>query len=67
MWRNRYNNDNWFTQNPPPFEGEYIVTCKNAIRATVLTYENGKWHNDAGVEFDVIAWQFLPGAYTPGR
>lgn len=65
MWQNRYSNDRWFlTRNiNPPYDGEYIVTCKHAKRATVLTYEEGKWYNDAREEFNVVAWMFLPGAY----
>ena len=52
-----------FSNVRPPCDGEYIVTCRDAIRATVLTYENGIWTNDHKKKFDVIAWMFLPGAY----
>ena len=60
-----YNQPTWYrcSRVKPPEDGEYIVTCRDAIRATVLTYENGKWYNDNRKEFDVIAWMFLPGAY----
>lgn len=60
-----YENEHWFvcSRVQPPYDGEFIVTCKDAIRATVLTYEDGKWLNDNKDEFDVIAWMFLPGAY----
>lgn len=60
-----YNQPTWYRYSrvKPPEDGEYIVTCRDAIRATVLTYENGKWYNDDRKEFDVIAWMFLPGAY----
>lgn len=67
MWKNRYSNDHWFTKSDPPCDGEYIVTCKDAIRATVLTFEEGKWYNEAREQFDVIAWQFLPGAYVQNK
>ena len=62
-----YNEPEWFRFHivKPPCDGEYIVTCKDAIRATVLTYENGKWYNDARTTFEVIAWMFLPPAYVP--
>ena len=66
MWSNRYSNDHWFVYSnvKPPYDGEYIVTIRDAIRATVLTYEDGKWYNEARKTFDVVAWQFLPGAYV---
>lgn len=66
----RYDNiEHWFAFDrvQPPCDGEYIVTCKNAIKATVLTYEDGKWYNDARTTFDVVAWMFLPGAYRGKR
>ena len=65
MWNNRYSNDHWFVFHnvKPPCDGEYIVTVRDAIKATVLTYEDGKWYNEARETFNVIAWQFLPGAY----
>lgn len=53
----------WYTLTAPPYEGEYIVTCKGAKRATALQYENGKWTDINGTEYEVIAWQFLPNAY----
>lgn len=61
----RYDNPTWYlTANVlPPCEGEYIVTCRDAIRATVLYYEDGNWYNEKRKKFNVIAWMFLPGAY----
>ena len=69
MWKNRYSNDNWFVYHDtkPPYDGEYNVTVRGAIRATTLTYEDGKWTDINGTEFDVVAWTFLPGAYVPRR
>lgn len=60
-----FDDEHWFVfENvKPPCDGEYIVTCKDAIKATVLTYEDDKWYNDARTEFNVVAWMFLPGAY----
>ena len=64
-----YDQMHWFVFNrvQPPCDGEYIVTIRNGIRATVLTYENGHWYNDSRRRFDVVAWMFLPGAYKPGK
>ena len=61
----RYDPYTWFLCRnvKPPYEGEFIVTCRDAIRATVLTYENNKWVNEDNEQFDVVAWMFLPGAY----
>lgn len=61
----RYDEPVWFlTANvQPPCDGEYIVTCRDAIKATVLYFEEGKWYNERRRRFDVIAWMFLPGAY----
>ena len=63
----RYDKEHWFVYNriKPPYDGEYIVTCRNAIRSTVLTYEDGAWYNEARKKFDVVAWMFLPGIYRP--
>lgn len=63
----RYDTERWFTCSTvkPPCDGEYIVTCRGAIKATVLTYEEGVWYNDNRDTFDVVAWMFLPGAYRP--
>lgn len=63
----KYDSVSWyrFSCVHPPADGEYIVTCRNARRATILTFENRKWTNDRGKTFDVIAWTFLPGIYRP--
>lgn len=55
----------WITGRLPPYDDEYIVTCKGATRAMELTYENEKWINSEGKEFEVIAWMPLPKAYDP--
>lgn len=61
----RYDNFTWYknTNVKPPCDGEYIVTCRNAIRATTATYENGKWLNN----MNVVAWTFFPGIYHEGE
>ena len=61
----RYDQPTWYpTANVlPPCEGEYLVTCRGAIKATVLYFEDGKWYNEKRKQFNVIAWMFLPGAY----
>ncbi len=55
---------NWNTSTPP-YDDDYIVTCRGAQRAMSLTYENGKWTNQEGTEFEVIAWMNFPKAYDP--
>ena len=47
----------------PPCDGEYIVSCRGAIRATSATFEDGKWLGG----IDVIAWTFFPGIYRPNE
>lgn len=53
----------WITCIPPPWDDDYIVTCKGARKAMCLTYENGKWINFEGTEFEVVAWMPFPKAY----
>lgn len=55
----------WNTVIVPPVDGEYLVTCSGAIRCMILSYENGKWIDDYGTQYDVIAWLPLPPAYDP--
>jgi hypothetical protein len=57
----------WITWSAPPYDGEYIVTCKGAKRAMNLTYEDGKWINSDGTEFEVSAWMPFPPAYVPSQ
>lgn len=60
-----YNKATWYRYShvKPPCDGIYIVTCRDAIRATVLNYEDGKWTDDRGNKYSVVAWTFLPGIY----
>ena len=61
----RYDAFTWYkcTNVKPPCDGEYIVTCRNASRATTATFENGKWLNN----MNVVAWTFFPGIYREGE
>ena len=61
----RYNNFTWYLYKnvKPPCDGEYIISCRNAIRATTATFENGKWRG----KYDVVAWTFFPGVYRPNE
>ena len=56
----------WNTRIVPPEEGEYLVTCKDAKRPIILTYEDKIW-TDGYHDFEVIAWLPLPPAYDPRR
>lgn len=47
----------------PPQEGLYLTTCKNGRLTTCLNYEDGKWKNEGGAEFDVVAWYPLPRCF----
>lgn len=57
----KYDTFTWYVYNnvKPPCDGEYIVSCRNAIRATTATFEDGKWLE----KLDVVAWTFFPGIY----
>lgn len=54
----------WYIGIEPPWEGEYIVTCRGASRATNLSWEDNQW-TDGREYYDVIAWTFFPDAYRP--
>ena len=57
----------WNTFIVPPIEGEYLVTCKNEKRPTIVSYEGkGVW-TDGYIDYEVIAWLPLPPAYDPIR
>ena len=60
-----YDTFTWYLNKnvPPPCDGEYIVTVRNAIRATTATFEDGKWRG----KLDVVAWTFFPGIYRQGE
>lgn len=60
---NRYDTFTWYLNKnvKPPYDGEYIVSIRNALRATTATFENGKWLGN----HDVVAWTFFPGIYRP--
>lgn len=63
----------WITGKKPERRGEYIVTIEGASLATTLTYYPREsifpsefedlWLDEAGNEYNVIAWMELPDAY----
>lgn len=50
----------------PNKAGEYIVTIKEAKKATILNY-NGSWYDEFDNMYAVIAWQPFPANYTEGE
>ena len=49
-------------------EPEYNVMIKDAIIPTTLKFTSkGKWKDDLGQEYEIIAWRPLPEPYRPER
>lgn len=49
-------------------EPEYNVMIKGAIIPTTLKFTSkGKWKDDLGQEYEIIAWRPLPEPYRPER
>ena len=47
-------------------EPEYNVMIKDAIIPTTLKFTSkGKWKDDLGQEYEIIAWRPLPEPYRP--
>ena len=49
---------------PSNFGAEFLVTIAGADRATTLHYSlTGRWYDEQGNPYKVIAWQKIPETY----